>query len=76
MGSYVGGHRRDALPFVPDPRFRVAVFPNPAPEGTLLEGPTWYLSVLASVLVPLSCLLFACFLGGRLGRRLRPATRP
>ena len=51
-------------------------FTNPAPEGTLLEGPTWYLSVLTSVLVPLSCLLFACFLGGRLGRRLRPATRP
>ena len=56
--------------------FGSRLFPNPAPEGTLLEGPTWYLSVLTSVLVPLSCLLFACFLGGRLGRRLRPATRP
>ena len=44
--------------------FGSSFFLNPMPAGMLLEGPAWYLRVLVSVLVPLSCLLFACFLGG------------
>ena len=39
------------------------LFPDPMPEGVVLEEPPWYVRVALSVLVPLSCLLVACCLG-------------
>lgn len=45
-------------------------FPNPAPEGVLLAGPAHWLRVAASVLVPLACLLLACFAAGLVAGRL------
>ena len=52
--------------------FGARFFPNPAPEGVLLVGPAHQLRVAASVLVPLACLLLACFAGSFVAGRLTP----